>query len=904
MAEIHAIPAKNRTAAPKEVAGADSKLMSVPMECVSNGEIVTQDTQDQNDSLAASLNEEFLNLTTNSDDDVITNDVLNQIHLNGNRESCNDEEIDIHSTKSEEKTENVKLAANFNGSPIIVSEELNVSSSEREMITNVLGECDEVPSANKLGVNGEPVESIAEQCSDDALLPSNALLPRNGMTDSFIKSVDDVPLTESYLKISLTEDSKPLDTNGSEKNALSTIIEPLAEISSSLKESGVESTPEVKGSYTDVTSMLVKQDADSHIAESVEDGNLPVEDGVSYTLAAEAVAASNEVGNLPVEDGLSSTSAAEAVVASNEGGSLPVEEDAPLILDVEAVTTYEPGKPVMSDPVTSVVSSLPVQAAIESEAVVCDIADLDVKLDPFVGKLVESCPAVGESIQEIVVDVTDLEKGAYDTVMSQSEGVPLAETNIKECSADGCILPPEVEDVHYLDSALTSTYKLSDSISDQCSVIGEAEPPADEITPGDAVIIATTKNDSPISGQSTDPIMAPVKPEALLSNLQPVVVQTVSDSALVTKAYKVDDEPLQPQGLDAAEGKNLTVTEVQTDDGSVETDEALFVATAEPDVIPDPPVEEWLDILGNGLLKKKVLVPGKGESSRPASRNIVTIRCEGKLESGTLVDKHNKLKFILSDQDVIQALDLAVGLMEDGETALVFTDAKYAYGVQGRKDMKPPIPQNSSITYEVEILSVEEGPDLKSLTDEERVRYGDQKRVRGNDLYSRDDFNGAINLYSRGIKYLEGSDNENVMNMKIKCLNNLSAAQLKVKAYKSAVASLDTVLQFEPENVKALFRKGKCLDGMKKEAEAFECIKKASSLDPSNKQLRQEMERLKSVVNATKKKEAQMYQKMFNEKPMDKLAREEEERSWTIKLLSGGVLMLGFVVGYLQWRRL
>ena len=41
-----------------------------------------------------------------------------------------------------------------------------------------------------------------------------------------------------------------------------------------------------------------------------------------------------------------------------------------------------------------------------------------------------------------------------------------------------------------------------------------------------------------------------------------------------------------------------------------------------------------------------------------------------------------------------------------------------------RKDMKPPIPQNSSITYEVEILSVEEGPDLKSLTDEERVRYG------------------------------------------------------------------------------------------------------------------------------------------------------------------------------------
>ena len=77
-------------------------------------------------------------------------------------------------------------------------------------------------------------------------------------------------------------------------------------------------------------------------------------------------------------------------------------------------------------------------------------------------------------------------------------------------------------------------------------------------------------------------------------------------------------------------------------------------------------------------------------------------------------------------------------------------------------------------------MSVEAGPDLKTLSPEERVRYGDQKRLRGNDLYSRDDFHGAIQLYSRGVSYLEGSDDESVMAMKIKVLNNLSAAQLKV----------------------------------------------------------------------------------------------------------------------------
>lgn len=32
----------------------------------------------------------------------------------------------------------------------------------------------------------------------------------------------------------------------------------------------------------------------------------------------------------------------------------------------------------------------------------------------------------------------------------------------------------------------------------------------------------------------------------------------------------------------------------------------------------------------------------------------------------------------------MQAVDLTVQLMEMGETALIYTDAKYAYGAQGR----------------------------------------------------------------------------------------------------------------------------------------------------------------------------------------------------------------------------
>lgn len=48
----------------------------------------------------------------------------------------------------------------------------------------------------------------------------------------------------------------------------------------------------------------------------------------------------------------------------------------------------------------------------------------------------------------------------------------------------------------------------------------------------------------------------------------------------------------------------------------------------------------------------------------------------------------------------------------------------------------------------------------------------------------------------------------------MKVYNNLALAQLKIAAYDAALKSVDHVLQCQPNNAKALFRKGKVnLDG-------------------------------------------------------------------------------------------
>lgn len=49
------------------------------------------------------------------------------------------------------------------------------------------------------------------------------------------------------------------------------------------------------------------------------------------------------------------------------------------------------------------------------------------------------------------------------------------------------------------------------------------------------------------------------------------------------------------------------------------------------------------------------------------------------------------------------------------------------------------------------------------------------------------------------------------MDIKVKCLNNLAASQLKLERYDVARKSCILALEHQPDNVKALFRMGKVL---------------------------------------------------------------------------------------------
>ncbi|XP_026803063.3 peptidyl-prolyl cis-trans isomerase FKBP8 isoform X2 [Pangasianodon hypophthalmus] len=302
-----------------------------------------------------------------------------------------------------------------------------------------------------------------------------------------------------------------------------------------------------------------------------------------------------------------------------------------------------------------------------------------------------------------------------------------------------------------------------------------------------------------------------------------------------------------------------------------------------------PPQEEWLDVLGNGQLRKKVVEAGSGPDSKPQRGQNVTINLKTTLTDGTTVEEESNVSFTLGDGDVIQALDLTVQLMEMGEKALIEAKAKYAYGALGSST--PVVPPNADLILEVHLLSAVDAPDLELLPPSERISLASRKREQGNVHYQRGDYAFAVNSYGIALQITEASskvdispqEEEELLDVKLKCLNNMAAAQLKLDHYEAALRSCVSVLAYQPDNIKALFRQGKVLALQGEYADAIRSLKRALKLDPSNKTIHAELSKLVKKHSEQKGAEQAMYKKMLGNPPdINTVQKPQAKSSWSI----------------------
>ena len=139
-------------------------------------------------------------------------------------------------------------------------------------------------------------------------------------------------------------------------------------------------------------------------------------------------------------------------------------------------------------------------------------------------------------------------------------------------------------------------------------------------------------------------------------------------------------------------------------------------------------------------------------------------------------------------------------------------------------------------------------------------------------------------------RFLLPKDLQEMLQERVKTLNNMAQAQMKLTAWDSALASVRQVLKIEPNNEKALFRKSKILIEKCQLDEAIGILRRVNRLYPANTQCQAELSRLTGQVRRSKEKEQTMSRKMLG---LDKAPVRPASKSFFSQQVKIGLAALG-----------
>ncbi|KAJ9176630.1 hypothetical protein P3X46_011921 [Hevea brasiliensis] len=277
---------------------------------------------------------------------------------------------------------------------------------------------------------------------------------------------------------------------------------------------------------------------------------------------------------------------------------------------------------------------------------------------------------------------------------------------------------------------------------------------------------------------------------------------------------------------------------------------------------------------------KKILKEGEGYE-RPNDGAVVKLKLIGKLQDGTVFLKkgHDNedevFEFKTDEEQVIEGLDRAVMTMKKGEVALLTIAAEYAFGSSESQQELAVVPPNSTVYYEVELVSFVKEKESWDMNTQEKIEAAGKKKEEGNVLFKAGKYAKASKRYEKAVKYIEYDssfgEEEKKQAKALKVASNLNnaACKLKLKDYKQAEKLCTKVLEMESRNVKALYRRAQAYIQLADLDVAEFDVKKALEIDPENRDVKLEYKTLKEKMREYNKKEAKFYGNMFSK--MNKL---------------------------------
>ncbi|XP_043787813.1 AH receptor-interacting protein isoform X2 [Apis laboriosa] len=164
----------------------------------------------------------------------------------------------------------------------------------------------------------------------------------------------------------------------------------------------------------------------------------------------------------------------------------------------------------------------------------------------------------------------------------------------------------------------------------------------------------------------------------------------------------------------------------------------------------------------------------------------------------------------------------------------------------GYDDLNELIKYPQDLEFTIELIKIilpdEYEKEVWQMTEDEKLKSIPDIKEKGNILFKEKNYNAACEMYAKGIGILEQlmlgeKPNEEewlaLNQLKTPLLLNYAQCKLIQEEYYAVIEHCTTVLKHNPDNVKALYKRGKAYIGVWNEEEAIKDLTRVVELDPT-----------------------------------------------------------------------
>lgn len=267
----------------------------------------------------------------------------------------------------------------------------------------------------------------------------------------------------------------------------------------------------------------------------------------------------------------------------------------------------------------------------------------------------------------------------------------------------------------------------------------------------------------------------------------------------------------------------------------------------------------------------------------PNDGSMVEIDLKGFLGGKQFDDR--QLKFELGeglDHQVPRGAQLCIEKMKIKETAEVTLTPKYGFGSTGCKEKG--VGPNETLKYEITLNSFEKSMESWQLDPDQKVVQAKMFKEKGTKFFKEGKFDIAASRYNRVIDFIEheislkGDAEVERKNLLQAGRLNLALCKMKVGDYLHTKNLCSKVIEENPENEKAWFRRGEAGFLLNDWENAKNDFEKAVELDPENKAAKNKVALCEQKIKIHKQREKKTFANMFDKFAAIDQKREDAEK--------------------------